>query len=129
VVSTDVGGVPEVLPPHMAYLAKPNEKDILRQLGRAVRNVKSLPCETFYSQVASIYSWRQVAERTERVYDHVSAQPVPSTISRINSTLSWGCQAGIWAAFFTLIEILVLFITEMIWPVQDIDVGQSFNKD
>jgi len=23
VVSTDVGGVPEVLPPHMAYLAKP----------------------------------------------------------------------------------------------------------
>ena len=30
VVSTDVGGVPEVLPPHMAYLAKPNENDILR---------------------------------------------------------------------------------------------------
>jgi phosphatidylinositol glycan class A protein len=23
VVSTDVGGVPEVLPPHMMYLAKP----------------------------------------------------------------------------------------------------------
>jgi phosphatidylinositol glycan class A protein len=72
VVSTEVGGVPEVLPPHMAYLAKPNEKDILRQLGRAVRNVKSLPCETFYSQVASIYSWRQVAERTERVYDNIA---------------------------------------------------------
>jgi phosphatidylinositol glycan class A protein len=32
VVSTDVGGVPEVLPPHMAYLAKPEEKSILRQL-------------------------------------------------------------------------------------------------
>lgn len=91
VVSTDVGGVPEVLPPHMAYLAKPNEKDILRQLGRAVRNVKSLPCDTFYSQVASIYSWRQVAERTERVYDHIAAEPVPSTLSKINSTLSWGC--------------------------------------
>lgn len=30
VVSTDVGGVPEVLPPHMAYLAKPEEKSILR---------------------------------------------------------------------------------------------------
>jgi hypothetical protein len=43
--------------------------------------------------------------------------------------LSWGCQAGIWAAFYTLIEILVLFITEMVWPVQEIDIGQSFNKD
>jgi len=30
IVSTDVGGVPEVLPPHMAYLAKPEEKSILR---------------------------------------------------------------------------------------------------
>ncbi len=30
VVSTDVGGVPEVLPPHMAYLAKPDEKSIMR---------------------------------------------------------------------------------------------------
>lgn len=30
VVTTDVGGVPEVLPPHMAYLAKPEEKSILR---------------------------------------------------------------------------------------------------
>jgi phosphatidylinositol N-acetylglucosaminyltransferase subunit A len=30
VVTTDVGGVPEVLPPHMAYLAKPEEKSIVR---------------------------------------------------------------------------------------------------
>jgi phosphatidylinositol glycan class A protein len=30
VVTTDVGGVPEVLPPHMAYLAKPDEKSIAR---------------------------------------------------------------------------------------------------
>jgi phosphatidylinositol glycan class A protein len=30
VVSTDVGGVPEVLPKHMAYLTKPDVKSILR---------------------------------------------------------------------------------------------------
>ena len=28
VVSTDVGGVPEVLPPHMIYLAKPEENSL-----------------------------------------------------------------------------------------------------
>ncbi len=47
VVSTDVGGVPEVLPPHMAYLAKPDEKSILLQLRKAVLNVKNIPTETF----------------------------------------------------------------------------------
>lgn len=30
VVTTDVGGVPEVLPPHMGYLAKPDEKSIIK---------------------------------------------------------------------------------------------------
>jgi phosphatidylinositol glycan class A protein len=58
VVTTDVGGIPEVLPPHMAYLAKPEERSILRQLKKAVLNVKKIPCDTFYSTVANIYSWR-----------------------------------------------------------------------
>jgi phosphatidylinositol glycan class A protein len=49
VVSTDVGGVPEVLPPHMAYLAKPEEKSILRQLCQAVLNVKKIPTDKFYN--------------------------------------------------------------------------------
>ena len=52
VVSTDVGGVPEVLPPHMAYLAKPDEKSILKQLCLAVLNVKKIPTDKFYNQVA-----------------------------------------------------------------------------
>ena len=39
VVTTDVGGIPEVLPPHMAYLGKPEERSILRQLKKAVHNV------------------------------------------------------------------------------------------
>lgn len=69
VVSTDVGGVPEVLPPHMAYLSKPEEKSIIRQLCRAVNNVKSVPVNTFHKKLSDIYSWRQVAERTEKVYD------------------------------------------------------------
>lgn len=58
VVTTDVGGVPEVLPPHMAYLAKPDEKSIVRQLRKAIQNVKDIPCETFYNELAGLYSWR-----------------------------------------------------------------------
>ena len=58
VVSTDVGGVPEVLPKHMAYLAKPDERSILRQLSRAIVNVKNTPCNEFSNQLADIYNWR-----------------------------------------------------------------------
>lgn len=36
VVSTDVGGIPEVLPPGMAFMAKPDAQDICNQLFRAI---------------------------------------------------------------------------------------------
>ena len=35
VVSTDVGGVPEVLPSHMVNLARPNEQDLFKKLVNA----------------------------------------------------------------------------------------------
>ena len=40
VVSTDVGGVPEVLPPFMALLAKPRVEDLVFQLEKAISVVK-----------------------------------------------------------------------------------------
>ena len=36
VVSTDVGSIPEVLPPGMAYLAKPDAASLTTQLLRAM---------------------------------------------------------------------------------------------
>lgn len=129
VVSTDVGGVPEVLPPHMAYLAKPDEKSILKQLRKAVQNVKKIPCDTFYNQLANIYSWRQVAERTEKVYDYVIDKPSPNMISRIKSTLSWGPIVGLWAIMFTMMESIVLCLLEIFVPVTDIDIARTFDSE
>ena len=36
VVTTDVGGVPEVLPRRMVYLARPNERELLKKLVQAI---------------------------------------------------------------------------------------------
>lgn len=116
VVSTDVGGVPEVLPPHMAYLAKPEEKSILRQLFKAVKNVKNVSTKNFYNEVASIYSWRQVAERTERVYDYAMAKPVSNVMARVKNSFVWGPIVGVWAVFYTIIEGMVMLLTDILYP-------------
>ena len=127
VVTTDVGGVPEVLPPHMAYLAKPDEKSIVRQLSRAVQDVKDMKCETFHQELSKIYSWRKVAEKTERVYESVMQAPVPGILDRIKSSYAWGPAIGIWAILFTILEAIVLFVIENLWPEQDIDVVRDFD--
>ena len=44
VVSTDVGGIPEVLPPGMAYLAKPEAKALTRELIRAIKDYEKISC-------------------------------------------------------------------------------------
>jgi phosphatidylinositol glycan class A protein len=128
VVTTDVGGIPEVLPPHMAYLGKPEERSILRQLQQAVVKVKTTPCNDFYDTVSDIYS-RQVAERTEKVYDYVMDQQVPNIMSRIKSSFSWGPIVGIFALLFTIIEAISLCITEKLFPESGIDIARNFDSN
>jgi phosphatidylinositol glycan class A protein len=113
----------------MAYLAKPEEKSILRQLYKAVINVKNVSTKNFYNEVASIYSWRQVAERTERVYDYAMERPVPNMLSRIKSSIAWGPVVGVWAIFYTIMEALILWLTELVFPAQDIDIVRNFNSE
>jgi phosphatidylinositol glycan class A protein len=74
VVCTRVGGIPEVLPGHMTEFAKPEEDDIVAATGRAIAALRSgkVRTELFHNQVKQMYSWTDVAQRTERVYDGIS---------------------------------------------------------
>jgi phosphatidylinositol glycan class A protein len=74
VVCTQVGGIPEVLPAHMTVFAKPEEDDLVVATGKAIAAIRSnkVRTERFHDQVKMMYSWTDVAERTERVYDGIS---------------------------------------------------------
>lgn len=92
-----------------------------------MHNVKKTPCDKFYNTVANIYSWRQVAERTEKVYDFVMDQPVPNTMARIKSSFSWGPVVGLFSLLFTIIEAITLCITEKLFPESNIDIARNFD--
>ncbi|KAK3396760.1 phosphatidylinositol N-acetylglucosaminyltransferase GPI3 subunit [Sordaria brevicollis] len=74
VVCTQVGGIPEVLPGHMTVFAKPEEDDLVAATGRAIAALRrnEVRTELFHEQVKNMYSWTNVAERTERVYNGIS---------------------------------------------------------
>jgi phosphatidylinositol N-acetylglucosaminyltransferase subunit A len=74
VVSTQVGGIPEVLPPHMTVFAKPEEDDLVGKTGQAIMDLRAnrVRTELFHDQVKRMYSWTDVAKRTERVYDGIT---------------------------------------------------------
>ena len=71
VVSTRVGGVPEVLPPGMIKFTEPDETALLQALVEALAIARSIVPSEMHARVGRMYSWHDVAERTERVYDSV----------------------------------------------------------
>ncbi|KAG9257516.1 glycosyltransferase family 4 protein [Emericellopsis atlantica] len=113
VVCTQVGGIPEVLPSHMTTFAKPEEDDVVAATGKAITAMRAgqVRTEKFHDQVKKMYSWSNVALRTERVYDGITG-----TISEEDF---YGCDTGGYNGSrirdFTLIDRLKRYYGCGIW--------------
>ncbi|GAB4820808.1 hypothetical protein N2152v2_007854 [Parachlorella kessleri] len=68
VVSTRVGGVPEVLPEDILILADPSPEGLIEGVRFALRRVHQVDPWQFHRAVCDMYSWHSIAERTERAY-------------------------------------------------------------
>jgi phosphatidylinositol glycan class A protein len=152
VVCTRVGGIPEVLPQHMTTFAKPEEDDLVLATGKAIAALRSNRVRTdrFHDQVKMMYSWTDVARRTERVYNGIKGAiseqefyghyPGASWDAARGRTRSfalidrlkryYGC--GIWAGklfcLCVLIDYLLYVFLELWWPRANIDIARSWPK-
>ncbi|KAL8735062.1 MAG: hypothetical protein Q9181_002964 [Wetmoreana brouardii] len=154
VVCTRVGGIPEVLPQHMTKFAKPEEDDLVAETGKAIAALRSgkVRTERFHDQVKMMYSWTNVAERTERVYDGISGTLSEEDFYGDNSGSSWsatrgraGVQSfalidrlkryygcGVWAGklfcLCVIIDYLILQFLEIWAPRAEIDIAKNWPK-
>ncbi|KAK3110374.1 Phosphatidylinositol N-acetylglucosaminyltransferase GPI3 subunit [Teratosphaeriaceae sp. CCFEE 6253] len=96
VVATRVGGVPEVLPSNMTVFVLPEVEDIVRGIGEAVGllTTKAVRREKFHDLVRNMYSWSDIARRTERVYDLVTGSPSSTSPSSAAAAAAAKGQGG-----------------------------------
>ncbi|EQB45550.1 Phosphatidylinositol N-acetylglucosaminyltransferase gpi3 subunit [Colletotrichum gloeosporioides] len=142
VVCTQVGGIPEVLPSHMTVFAKPEEDDLVFATGKAIAALRAnkVRTERFHEQVQKMYSWTNVALRTERVYHGISGElseaefygvDAANGASRVRSFALidrlkryYGC--GIWAGklfcLVCIIDYLLFLLLELWFPRDKIDI-------
>jgi phosphatidylinositol glycan class A protein len=125
IVSTNVGGIPEVLPKHMVHLANPDPEHISQCLSLAIQQAKSTAGQKFHEQVQEMYNWRYVADRTERIYDRL-----PNTkghlIDRFKKVGSFGPWAGILGVFIAALDFLFYLILCWWSPSKDVEVMPDF---
>lgn len=129
VVATQVGGVPEVLPPHMLRLAAPKPSAIADALRDVVPLARARPSAAFYefhSQVEKMYSWMNVTVRTERVYDLIADTPVRSSLDRIKRLHGTGWWCGKIIVVSWLIGLLLWVFFEWLQPSSEIDIAVPF---
>lgn len=144
VVCTRVGGIPEVLPPHMTTFAKPEEDDLVAQTCKAIAALRAnlIRTEGFHDQVRKMYSWTNVAERTERVYHgitgHISPQDFYGDLSAGPHSFAlidrlkryYGC--GLWAGklfcLCVIIDFLLFQFLELVFPRSRIDICKDWPR-
>lgn len=97
VVSTKVGGIPEVLPEKYIHFVEPEVKSIEKGLENAVKKVilnrqpSKKECHDF---VKNTYDWRNVTERTEIVYDAIMNEKRKELPRRVRNLWECGNLAG-----------------------------------
>lgn len=147
VVATRVGGVPEVLPKEMTVFVRPDVEDVLRGVGEAVSLLtsKAVRRDKFHNLVKNMYSWSDIARRTERVYDLITGSPVAednegwydeewmhygqvqtqqqsfALIDRLKRYFGCGIWAGKLFVIVVVVDYLIYCFLELWWPREGID--------
>lgn len=98
VVSTKVGGIPEVLPSNLIILKEPNIDEIYEGLEEAIKihyigDTSKILCPFKRNEtVKKLYNWKNVTCRTERVYEQIINEPDPKLGQKILAPL----KSGVW---------------------------------
>ncbi|KIJ99092.1 glycosyltransferase family 4 protein [Laccaria amethystina LaAM-08-1] len=123
VVSTRVGGVPEILPEDMISFAEPEEDDVVRAISEAISIVsqgKHDPLQA-HERMKTFYDWDQVTTRTEVVYHTVMRSKQIELWERMQSTMALGPFAGPIYTIILIVDCIFFLFLEWWLPREDLD--------
>ncbi|XP_023708653.1 N-acetylglucosaminyl-phosphatidylinositol biosynthetic protein [Cryptotermes secundus] len=127
VVSTKVGGIPEVLPSDLIYLTEPNVPSLLLGLETALANLRSgnvVPPWDCHHRVALLYNWMDVASRTETVYHRVAGEKSKTLGSQLRRYMASGVLPFL--LIISLAHLMLRFLDWMV-PHKSIDIAKDYN--
>ena len=128
VVSTNVGGVPEVLPPSMVAFAEPTVTGLVIALTEAISISRKIIPKQLHERMKLMYSWYDVAIRTEYVYRDITNMIVPNLATRIQRHKSVGFWSGIMVAFMLAFLEAMLYYCEYLWPKKSIELCPEIQR-
>ncbi|TPX34832.1 phosphatidylinositol N-acetylglucosaminyltransferase [Synchytrium microbalum] len=123
VVSTRVGGVPEILPEDLILFAQADQDELVAAVSKAIHLIQSnaISPEALHERVKSMYDWYDVAERTEKVYEQVMQSPERSVADMFERYKRVGYVAGHISVLVVAVGMIYLALLEWIFPASTIE--------
>lgn len=131
VVTTKVGGIPEVLPLHMTRFADPEEDSLVEAAVDAIDLIESGEIDTsqFHKEVAMMYSWENTAKRTENVYNSLDNRQINQPLAkRLQKYYHCGPIAGKLHVLVVILDIYIYMLLEFFYPREHIDLASKWPK-
>ncbi|KAG6802758.1 N-acetylglucosaminyl-phosphatidylinositol biosynthetic protein [Apis mellifera caucasica] len=128
VVSTKVGGIPEVLPPDLIYLVEPTVPALIEGLESAITDYKegNIKCPMeMHKKISLFYNWFNITKRTEVVYNLVKQESNKNLGQQLVSYI----QSGV-LPYLLVISLcyIILQILEILVPRKYIDVTKEYTE-
>eukprot|EP00981_Chlorochromonas_danica_P008525 scaffold2208_cov170-Ochromonas_danica.AAC.9 len=121
VVSTKVGGVPEVLPSSMISFAEPVVESIADAVVQGISICRRVHPMELHERVKNMYSWFDVCRRTEVVYSNIATSRRPSLAQRLLRYGSAGTFSGLLVSVWIILLHFVAKFCQLVWPAQEIE--------
>ncbi len=137
VVSTKVGGIPEVLPSELIWLTEPSVKGLLDGLERALADRSAgnvISSFEAHAKVKDYYQWDDIAKRTQKVYDSVINDPVEDLGERLHKLWLCGTVSGALFIVIAVVEHFLSLLFSWLVPIDSIDIApeltiKNFSND
>lgn len=131
VVSTKVGGVPEVLPCDMIILREPSVSHLIDGLEVAITNHRdgtAIETSEMYRRTSVLYTWPKVAERTEKVYNAMTKQPIPHYRDRLLLYKKCGPVVGRCFMILGFVALLLCWFLDWLYPIKRYNILTGHSK-
>mmetsp|Transcript_7417 Transcript_7417/g.11911 ORF Transcript_7417/g.11911 Transcript_7417/m.11911 type:complete len:441 (+) Transcript_7417:2502-3824(+) len=132
VISTRVGGIPEVLPPDMVKFAEtPTPGAIIESVESAIEQhlVNRVDPYEQHNRVSKMYDWNNVAERVVKVYTKVKARSAEKEgntwETKFQRYQAVGPIAGVMSVFLIIFDSILLWALEWFRPASAIERAPS----
>ena len=126
ILSTNVGGIPEILPESMLNLVEPTSMELIKALQNIILNKNgseksNLTAMERHLKVKSLYNWHTIAKKTEIVYEKALRKDGNNIPTQLLKRLSAGMVVGPILCMIVLLLHGYRIILEIFLPASNIE--------